>query len=189
MQQHTGILTVKSNSISLLRETAIVISASFAIALLAQIAVPLPFTPVPVTMQTLGVFLAAALLGARRGTLAVITYIAEGAAGLPFFAGGSFGIIKLIGPTGGYLAGFVIAAFAVGLLSERGWTKSIPRIAVMYLLGTAAIYGLGLMHLSRFVPANQLVAAGFAPFMLGEMFKLSLAISIMPLAGKFLGSK
>ncbi len=90
-------------------------------------AIQLPFSPVPITGQTMAVLLVGALLGSRRGALAVLAYIAEGLAGLPVFAGGAAGLARLFGPTGGYLVGFVAAAFLVGWLAERGWIDALAR--------------------------------------------------------------
>ncbi len=104
-------------------DAALILGASLLIALSARIAVPVPFSPAPITGQTLAVLLVGALLGSRRGALSVLAYLAEGAMGLPVFAGGGAGILWLLGPTGGYLFGFIAAAFVTGWLAERGWDR------------------------------------------------------------------
>ena len=116
---------------------ALVAGFSLVIALGAQIAIPLPFTPVPVTLQTLAVLLAGCTLGKGRGALAVIVYIVEGCAGLPVFSGGTGGIVHLLGPTGGYLVGFVAAAYLVGLLAETGLTVKWLGSVLTLLAGNA----------------------------------------------------
>jgi biotin transport system substrate-specific component len=157
------------------RDITLVIAGSLFVALLAQVSLPLPFTVVPITGQTLAVALAAAFLGSRRGTLALLTYLAEGAAGLPFWAGGASGWLKLVGPTGGYLIGFVVAAFVVGLLCEKGWDRHLITAALAFLLGDAIVFLFGLAGLARFVPSNQLFMQGLVPFIPGDLIKITLA--------------
>jgi len=166
-------------------DAALVALFSLVITLAAQIAIPLPFTPVPVTLQTLAVLLAGALLGPRRGALAVLAYIGEGLAGLPVFAGGKAGIAHLLGPTGGFLAGFVAAAFLVGLLAWRGWTRK-PLAAVFALsLGNACLYVPGLAWLGLFVGYPRVLSLGFLPFLPGDVLKIAAGgglLSILALA-------
>ncbi|MBC8135454.1 MAG: biotin transporter BioY, partial [Fibrella sp.] len=103
-----------SRAHALLRDALLILGASALITLCAQVAIPLPWTPVPITGQTFGVLLSGVLLGSRRGYLACLAYLVEGAAGLPVFAGGMSGFLPFIGLTGGYLAAFPVAAFMVG---------------------------------------------------------------------------
>ena len=126
-------------------------AASLLIAAAAQVAIPLPFTPVPLTGQTFGVLLTGMALGSRRGALAVALYVLEGAVGLPFFAGGAAGLAKLLGPTGGYLFAFPIAAFVAGLLAERGWDRKPLTTVLGMLLASLTIFIFGALWLSRFV--------------------------------------
>ena len=120
-------------SSELLYDLGLVAAGSVLVALSAQVAVALPFSPVPVTGQTLAVLVVGMLLGPRRGALSLILYATEGAAGLPVFAGGSYGLSRLAGPTAGYLLGFIVAAWAVGWLAERDWDRTIPRTALAML--------------------------------------------------------
>lgn len=106
-------------------QVALVVAGSLLVALLAQVSIPLPFTPVPVTGQTLGVLLVGGALGSRLGAASLALYLGEGAIGLPVFAGGVGGLP--VGPTGGYLVGFVLMAYVVGYLAERGWDRSWGR--------------------------------------------------------------
>lgn len=162
-------------------DLALVLTGSLFIAISAQLAVLLPWSPVPVTGQTLAVLLVGALLGSRRGSLAVLTYIAEGALGLPVFAGGAFGLARLWGPTGGYLLGFVLAAALVGWLAEQGWDRRVLTTAAAMALGNLVIYVVGVLGLSAFVGGIQpALAAGVAPFIVGDIFKLTLAALLLP---------
>src|SRR5438874_10199291 len=101
-----------------MRDVLLIVGATIVTALAAQVEIRLPWTPVPITGQTFAVLLSGAVLGARRAFLAQVLYLAEGASGLPFFSGGAAGLAKLMGPTGGYLAGFPFAAALTGFLAE-----------------------------------------------------------------------
>lgn len=164
-------------------KAALVIGGSLLIALAAQVAFPLPWSPVPVTGQTFAILLVGASLGSRLGLLSVVAYLIEGAIGLPVFApGGALGLARFTGPTAGYLAGFALAAFAVGWLAERGWDRRLVQAALTMLAGEAVIYVCGLLWLARFVPGDRLLAAGLLPFMPGDLFKLALAALLLPAA-------
>ncbi len=161
-------------------DAALVVAGSLVVAFAAQVAVPLPFTPVPVTGQPFAVLFVGALLGARRGALALVTYLAEGALGAPVFAGGALGVAALAGPTGGYLVGFVPAAWATGALAERGWDRRFVTTLAAMALGTACLYACGLPQLARFVGWGRVVALGLAPFAVGDAFKITLAAIALP---------
>ncbi len=167
-----------------IHNTLLVVGASLVTMVAAQVAIPLPWTPVPITGQTFAVLLVGATLGARRGALAMLLYLAEGAAGLPVFAGLSGGVTTLFGPTGGYLLAFPLAAFVTGALAERGWDRRFVTMLAAMLLGGATIFALGLAVLSRFVPGDQLVWAGLLPFVPGDLLKSSLAALAFPAAWK-----
>ena len=138
----------------------------------AYIQIPLPFSPVPVTAQTMAVLACGLFLGPIRGALTVLAYLVEGAAGIPVFAGGSAGLAKIFGPTGGYLAGFVPAAFIVGYLSERVRSMTYAGLLAVLSLGTIAIFIPGLAVLSVFVPEGKLLAMGLFPFLPGAAVKI-----------------
>src|SRR5512134_3914103 len=123
-----------------LRDVILVVLGALFVAALAQVKVPLPFTPVPLTGQTFAVLLAGAVLGSKRSAASMLLYIALGAFGLPVFAGGASGLAYLSGATLGYLVGFVLAAFVVGLLAERGFERSVRTSIVPFLVGTVIIY-------------------------------------------------
>ena len=175
---------------ALLYDAALVLAGSLLIALSAQIAVPLPFSPVPVTGQTLAVLLVGALLGSRRGSLAVLVYIAQGMAGLPVFAGGAAGPARLLGPTGGYLVGFVAAAYLVGLLAERGWDRRVSTTAAAMALGNVVIYAVGALWLAVFVAGLvPALTAGVMPFIPGDLVKIAIAALLLPAGWKLLGRR
>ncbi len=144
--------------------------------------------PVPITGQTFAVLLAGAVLGSRRGALSMLTYLGIGLSGAPFWfaLGGPIGAARLVGPTGGYLIGFVAAAFVVGWLAERGWTRRIWTTAAAMLIGCAVYYGFGLAWLSHFMPQEQVLALGLQPFLAGDAIKIALAASALPLAAKLI---
>lgn len=153
------------------------------VALLAQVSFRLPFTPVPVTGQTLGVLLVGAGLGRRLGALTLSLYLGEGALGLPVFAGGSAG--WPLGPTGGYLIGFIVMAYVVGTLAERGWLRTLWRAIAAMLGGEIVLYGMALPWLSQYVGVKQVVPLGLMPFIPGDLLKAVVAASILPIVGKF----
>lgn len=158
----------------------LVVAASLVTAGAAQLELRLPWTPVPVTGQTFAVLLSGAVLGARRAFLAQCLYLAEGSAGLPFFAGGAAGFPVLLGPTGGYLIAFPFAASLTGVLAERGWDRRPHRMFGAMLLGSSVIFVLGLAQLSAFVPGGALLASGLLPFVPGDVLKSALAAGAFP---------
>lgn len=178
-----------SPSTGLLHDVVSVFVASLFIAVCAQVQIPLPFTPVPLSGGTLGVLYAGALLGSRRGAVAVLLYLLEGSAGLPFFSGGAAGFIHLLGPTGGYLVGFPAGAFMTGLLAERGWDRTPGRAFLAMLAGSVPIFALGLIGLSRFVPSETLLAQGLWPFLPGDLLKSAASAGLLPMGWKLLGGK
>lgn len=159
-------------------EVAAVVGGSLLLALCAQIRIPLPFTPVPITGQTFAVLLLPVMLGGWRGPAAVALYLAQGLLGLPFFAGGSAGVAALAGPTGGYLIGFLLAAVVIALLAGG----SRARVALALLAGNLVIYLCGVPWLARFVDGGMVAALtlGMTPFLLGDAIKLLAALILAP---------
>jgi biotin transport system substrate-specific component len=155
-----------------------VIGFSLVTALLARLRIPLPFTPVPITGQTLGVLLAGATLGARRGFLSQVLYILAGAAGLHVFAGGS-----LAGPTAGYLWSFPLAALLVGWLVDRGAARRTSSLTAALVLADSCIMASGVLWLSTFVriTIRQALGLGFMPFWEGEVLKIVMVALLLPL--------
>ena len=166
---------------------ALILGASLFIALLAQVRIPLPFTPVPITGQTLGVLLVGAALGPWRGAAAVLTYLTEGLLGLPVFAGGGAGLAHLLGPTGGYLVGFVAAAWVAGALAERRLDRRGRTAWLAFLLAEVALYLPGLAWLALYVGPQRALALGLYPFILGDLLKALLAGALLPTAWRWVG--
>ena len=169
------------------REVVLMLGGALLIALSAQLQFVLPFSPVPITGQTFAVLLVGALYGRKRGPATVVTYLALGALGLPVFAGGAFGVARLVGPTAGYLVGFVAAAFVVGVLSERGWDRKPWTTAVSMIIGNGLIYVAGVLWLSRFVGWPAVLSTGVLPFLAGDALKIALATVLLPAGWKLLG--
>jgi len=163
------------------RSALLVVGFSLLTAAAAQVVVPLPFTPVPLTGQTFAVLLTGALLGPRLGALAMLAYLAEGAAGLPFFRGGAGGPAHLMGPTAGYLFAFPAAAFVTGLLAERGWDRRFLSAAAAMALGSLVILAGGWAWLALLTGKGaEAFRLGVAPFLVGDLIKIALAAAALP---------
>jgi biotin transport system substrate-specific component len=152
----------------------------------ASAKVQIPFFPVPMTMQTFVVLFLGFALGARLGAATVLLYLAEGALGLPVFAGTpekGLGLAYMAGPTGGFLAGFVVAAYVTGWFAERGFDRRLVTSAIAAFAGLAAIYALGLSWLGTLIGWDKPVLEfGLYPFLPAETLKLALLAAILPLA-------
>ena len=170
----------------IIREIVLVVTGSILIALAAQFYFPLPFSPVPITGQTFAVLLLAALYGHNRGGLTVLTYLILGIAGRPVFASGTFGIATIIGPTGGYLVGFLPAAYIVGFLSKKGWDRKVWTAATSMIIGNVVIYLAGITWLSRFVGWDNVLQTGLIPFLIGDGAKIVLATLLLPTGWKLI---
>lgn len=200
MEMATRVSTLAEAAVprgGLLKDALLVAGFSLLTALCAQIVIPLPFTPVPITAQTFAVLLTGAALGARRGAAAIVLYVLEGLAGLPVFAGGAAGLARLQGPTGGYLLGFIAAAYLTGTLAERGWDRTVRWAAAAMGAGNVVLYLFGLPWLAvyygwpeavaRGVPWlalslgwSKAVTGGLLPFIPGDLVKLTAAALALP---------
>jgi len=165
-----------------LRDVALIVAASLVTAAAARIAVPLPWSPVPLTGQTFAVLLTGAALGLRRGVLAQALYLVEGAMGLPVFAAGMSGPLAFAGPSGGFLVAFPLAAAVTGMLAEQGWDRRFGTMLAAMLLGDAVILVSGLAVLSHFVPESRLLSAGLLSFLPGDVVKAAAAALLLPAA-------
>lgn len=177
---------------SLLRDGLLVVGFCLFTALCAQIVLVLPWTPVPITGQTLGALLAGAVLGSRRGVLSMGLYLLVGGLGLPFFAGGAAGWARFAGPTAGYLLALPLAALLVGWLAQRGWDRRVPTALAAMLLGNLLIYAIGLPWLNIYKGTlfmGDTVWAGVYPFLPGDALKIVLAGLALPGAWALLGRR
>ena len=176
---------LKRDGRTLTSDAALVVLFAGITALAAQIRIPLPFTPVPITGQTFAVLLAGAALGARRGATAMVLYVACGAFGLPFYAGGTGGCAHIFGPTGGYLLSYPLAAAAVGVLAEHGWDRKVVTTACAMLAGSFIIYLCGVSWLAFYVGGlPHAIVQGCLPFLPGDAIKAVLAALALPGAWK-----
>ena len=155
----------------------------------AFISIELPFSPVPITGQTFGVLLIAMALGRTRAAGVVAAYLAEGALGLPVFASGKAGFAVFLGPTGGYLIGFLAAAFLLGYLADKGWDRRYLTSVLAMMIGTATIFLFGLSWLGQFTSTGNLLLMGLYPFLPGAVIKIALASILLPSVWRFLGRK
>jgi biotin transport system substrate-specific component len=176
---------------SAINNVALILSGAVFTAYAAQLVIPM--WPVPITAQTLAVLLVGSVLGATRGAISLIVYFSMGAVGLPVFSAATS---LSFGPTFGYLVGFVAAAAVVGYLSQRGWHKSVTGVIGSFAIANSVIYLFALpwlaFALGSLGAANDLAsvaAAGLAPFIIGDLIKMTLAAALLPLAWKFLGKK
>lgn len=170
---------------SWLRDLILIVLGALFVAIFAQVKIPLLFTPVPLTGQTFAVLLVAAALGSKRGAASMAFYIALGALGFPVFAGGASGVAYLSGATLGYLIGFILAAYVVGLLAERGLERSVRTSIIPFLVGTVIIYACGVMWLTIVLGSfSRAITVGLIPFLIGDTIKLIAAALALPAAWK-----
>ncbi len=162
------------------RSVPLVFAFSLLTALAAQIAIPIG--AIPITGQTFAVLLTGALLGSRLGAAAIIVYLLEGACGLPFFAGGSGGVVHLLGPTGGYLVAFPAAAYITGAFAENGWDKHFFTAVAAMFVGSVVIILAGAAWFSVLMrtPLLSSLRIGVVPFILGDIIKIVLAAAVLP---------
>jgi biotin transport system substrate-specific component len=172
---------------------AVVVAGSLLVAGLAQLSVRLPFTPVPITGQTLGVLLVGASLGLELGVASMLLYLAEGAVGLPFFAEARSGadLLGLSSATGGYLWGFVLTAAVVGWLSRRGWDRSLRGSIGAMFVGEIVLYAAGVPWLMAALdlPLEEGLELGLYPFIVGDTLKLLIAAGLLPAAWRVVGRR
>jgi biotin transport system substrate-specific component len=173
-----------------LRLAVLTVLGSLALTLSAKLQVP--FYAVPMTMQSLVVLLIGLAFGWRLGTATVLLYLGEGLAGLPVFAGTpekGIGLAYMMGPTGGYLLGFIVAAALLGWLAERGWDRSLWRTALALSLGHAVLFAPGIAWLALFVGWTKAIAFGLTPFLWGSLVKTALGVALVPAAWATFGRR
>jgi biotin transport system substrate-specific component len=173
------------------RHVALILAGALLIYLTALISIPVPGSPVPVTGQTFGVLLVGGALGFKRGLAAVALYVLLGLVGLPFFAEGKGGLQVILGASGGYLIGFVIAGSLIGRLAELGWDRNLLGAVGAMLIGNVLIYVIGLPWLAVVTgwDASKTLKLGLEPFIVGDVLKLVLAAIVFPAAWWVVGHR
>ncbi|MDR3375003.1 MAG: biotin transporter BioY [Ancalomicrobiaceae bacterium] len=165
----------------------VVLAAVGTVLLWAAAKVQVPFFPVPATLTTLVVVLIGAFYGSRLGAATILAYLTEGLAGLPVFAGTpekGIGLAYMVGPTGGYLIGYVAAAFLVGLLVERGWGRSIVAMIGAVFAGNVALYAAGIAWLGYLIGFDKAITYGLVPFLAADALKILIAAAITVAASR-----
>ena len=181
----------KSKNETLVRNATLVLGLVALTALCAQVSIPLPFTPVPLTLQTFAVLGGAAALGAERAVLAQTLYVGLAWLGLPILAEHKGGHEVVIGATGGYLVGFIVASYIVGRRAARGDSRNALDTAAAFIVGSLAIYVLGVSWLAHFTGWSiaEAVSKGMVPFLIGDVIKALAAGALLPSVWKFIDSK
>lgn len=176
---------------TLLTKAAFVAGGTLFISALAQVSIPIPGSPVPVTGQTLGVLLIGTSYGASLGLITFATYLLAGIAGAPVFAGASFGFEKIAGATGGYLVGMLISTYVLGFLADRHLDQRFKTSLPSMLIGTIIVFTFGLLWLAHFTGKDWAwtINAGLTPFIFGEILKIAIAATSLPIAWRFVNRK
>jgi biotin transport system substrate-specific component len=166
-----------------IKNIALILFGSFLLAVSAKVQVP--FWPVPMTMQTFVVFIIGMTCGWRLSFFTLLGYIFEGALGLPVFATGS-GLLYLMGPTAGYIYGMLLAVIVIGFLSEKGFSNSYLMSLISLLIGSVIIFSFGVGYLGSIIGYDKAINAGLLPFIPSELFKIALAVALIPSLSKFI---
>ena len=176
---------------SVLTNATLIAGGAIFLAALAQISIPVPGSPVPVTGQTLGVLLIGTTYGSGLGLATFAMYLLAGIAGAPVFAGASSGIEKITGATGGYLIGMMVATFLLGVLAKRQLDQRFLTALPTMLIGTITIFTFGLFWLHYFTGNdwNWTISAGLVPFIFGEILKIVIAGTSLPVVWRFVNKK
>ena len=172
---------------TLTSQLALVIGGVLFLGAMAQISLPIPGSPVPVTGQTLAVLLLGSAYGANLGFTTFAAYLAIGAAGVPFFAHGAHGMHVITGATGGYLVGMLLASAITGALAGRKWDQKIATVIPTMILGNIATFSFGLIWLHHVTAQSWAwtFSKGFTPFLLGELLKIAIASTALPVLWRF----
>jgi biotin transport system substrate-specific component len=194
MVQLSQVSTLKSAVIT--RTTAasqisLILTGTVFLSAMAQVSFPIPGSPVPFTGQTLGVLLLGTAYGAGLGFSTMAFYLLMGIAGAPIFASGSSGLEKVIGATGGYLLGMLVASLVVGALAGRKWDQRIKTVIPTMIIGNSIIFAFGLFWLHQYSGETWLwtFEKGFTPFVFGEILKIAIASTALPAVWKFVSKR
>ena len=187
MKQNTlisNIVKIEAKEKETFKNILLVLGGVAFLSIMSQILIPLPYTPVPISLGTFGVTLMALLYGRKLGTATILSYVAAGSLGAPIFAGGKAG--SLFSPTGGYILGYIAATIILGYLADRGVTKSYVNTILSLILSSAIILTLGSLVLSLFVPGKNAFMIGVLPFLPGDALKSTTVTLLLPTLWKFI---
>ena len=188
MKQNTlisNIIKIETKEKETFKNILLVLGGVAFLSIMSQILIPLPYTPVPISLGTFGVTLMALLYGRKLGTATILSYVVAGSLGAPIFAGGKAG--SLFSPTGGYILGYIVATIILGYLSDKGVTKSYVKTFLSLLLSSAIILTLGSIVLSIFVPGKNAFMIGVLPFLPGDAIKSTTITLLLPTLWKVIG--
>ena len=187
MKQNTlisNIVKIEAKEKETFKNILLVLGGVAFLSIMSQILIPLPYTPVPISLGTFGVTLMALLYGRKLGTATILSYVAAGSLDAPIFAGGKAG--SLFSPTGGYILGYIVATIILGYLADRGVTKSYVKTILSLMLSSAIILTLGSLVLSLFVPGKNAFMIGVLPFLPGDALKSTTVTLLLPTLWKFI---
>ena len=187
MKQNTlinNIVKTETKELEILKNVLLVLGGVAFLSIMSQVLIPLPYTPVPISLGTFGVTLMALLYGRKLGTATILSYVAAGSLGAPIFAGGKAG--SLFSPTGGYILGYIISAMILGYLADKGVTKSYLKTILSLMLSSTIILTLGALQLSLFVTGKNVFAIGVLPFLPGDALKSTAVTLLLPTLWKFI---
>lgn len=187
MKQNTlisNIVKIEAKEKETFKNILLVLGGVAFLSIMSQVLIPLPYTPVPISLGTFGVTLMALLYGRKLGTATILSYVAAGSLGAPIFAGGKAG--SLFSPTGGYILGYIIVVVILGYLADKGVTKSYVKTILSLLLSSAIILTLGALVLSLFMPGKNAFMIGVLPFLPGDALKSTTVTLLLPTLWKFI---
>ena len=187
MRQNTlinSIVKTESKELEVLKNILLVLGGVAFLSIMSQVLIPLPYTPVPISLGTFGVTLMALLYGRKLGTATILSYVTAGSLGAPIFAGGKAG--SLFSPTGGYILGYIVSAIILGYLADRGVTKSYLKTILSLILSSTIILTLGALQLSLFVTGKNAFMVGVLPFLPGDALKSTAVTLLVPTLWKFI---
>ena len=187
MKQNTlisNIVKIEAKEKETFKNILLVLGGVAFLSIMSQVLIPLPYTPVPISLGTFGVTLMALLYGRKLGTATILSYVVAGSLGAPIFAGGKAG--SLFSPTGGYILGYIVATIILGYLADRGVTKSYVKTILSLILSSAIILTLGSLVLSLFVPGKNAFMIGVLPFLPGDALKSTTVTLLLPTLWKFI---
>ena len=194
MVQVSQVSTLKSAFITrstVASQISLILTGTVFLAVMAQIAFPIPGSPVPFTGQTLGVLLLGTAYGAGLGASTVAFYLLMGMAGAPIFSSGTGGIERIVGPTGGYLVGMFISSLVLGALAGRKWDQKIKTVIPTMIIGNLIIFAIGLLWLNQYTGQSWLwtFEKGFTRFIFGEIIKIAIASTALPAVWKYVAKR